>query len=98
MLGPILQHVVTQTTSSSSGRACLLLAASSIGSVFFFVLFCIFCGPKSALSVGLKSSLKDVTIVESEKQFLSSCGLSFIGRENIAPNSVTLYPVVFLPV
>lgn len=71
----------------------------AFGSIFNgSVVLVFFCGPKSALSVGLKSSLKDVTLVESEKQFLSSCGLSFIGGENIAPNPVTLYPVVFLPV
>lgn len=81
MLGPSLKYVVTQTTSSSSVRACLLLAASSMAMVF--------CGPKSALSVGLKASLKDVMFVESEKQLLSCCGLSFIGGENIAPKSVT---------
>lgn len=91
MLGPILKHVVTQTTSSSSVRACFLLAASSMAMVFF-------CGPKSVLSLGLKASLKDVMFMESEKQFLSCCGLSFIRGENIAPKSVTLYPIIFLPV
>lgn len=90
MPGPILKHVVTQTTSSSSVRGCFLLAASSMAMFF--------CGPTSALSVGLKASLKDVTFMESEKQFLSCCGLSFIGGENIAPESVTLYPIIFLPV
>lgn len=92
MLGPIFKHVVTQTTSSGSGRACLLLALSSMAIYFFS------CGPESALSVGLKTSLKDVMFMESEKQFLSCCGLSFIGGENIAPESVTLYPIIFLPV
>jgi len=39
VLGPILQHVVTQTTSLSSGRPCLLLAPSSMALLcwFFFV-------------------------------------------------------------
>jgi len=77
-----------QTTSSGSGGACVPLAAASVATVFR--------GPKPARSVGLTASRKDVMRLESEKQFLSCCGLSFIGGENIAPKSVSLYPIIFL--
>lgn len=49
VLGPILQHVVTQTTSLSSGRPCLLLAPSSMALLCWFFLWpqvCSLCGPE----------------------------------------------------
>lgn len=44
---------------------------------------------ENSLSVGLEP-LKDVMSVESKQQFLSCCGLSFIGGERILPLSWSL--------
>lgn len=45
----------------------------------------VFCGPKSALSVGLKASLKDVMFVESEKQLFILLWAIFYRRREYCP-------------